>query len=64
MFKRVIKELKQVQLNSDTAFRNVYRTLKHKVQRWQEPYELIKKNNVKLLQIQSFQPHDICRKSV
>ncbi|MFA7570620.1 MAG: dynamin family protein [Sulfurimonadaceae bacterium] len=43
MFKKAIKDLKQVQLDSDTAFRNVYRNLKHKVQRWQEPYELIKK---------------------
>ncbi len=43
MFKKAIQDLKQVQLDSDTAFRNVYRTLKHKVQRWQEPYELIRK---------------------
>ncbi|MFA6788289.1 MAG: dynamin family protein [Arcobacteraceae bacterium] len=43
MFKKAIKDLKQVQLDCDVAFRNVYRTLKHKVQRWQEPYELIKK---------------------
>lgn len=43
MFKKAIKDLKQVQLDCDVAFRNVYRTLKHKVQRWQEPYELIRK---------------------
>ncbi|WP_419769015.1 MAG: dynamin family protein [Candidatus Marinarcus sp.] len=44
MFKRTIRDLKQVQIDSDEAFRNVYRVLKHKVQRWQEPYELIKKH--------------------
>lgn len=43
MFKKAMKDLKEVQLESDTAFRNVYRSLKHKVQRWQEPYELIRK---------------------
>lgn len=43
MFKKAIKDLKQVQLDCDVAFRNAYRTLKHKVQRWQEPYELIRK---------------------
>lgn len=44
MFKRAIKELKQVELNSDESLRDVYRIIKHKVNRWQEPYELIKKN--------------------
>ncbi len=42
IFKKIIKEFKQVQLNSDIAFRDVYRLLKHKVQQWQEPYELLK----------------------
>lgn len=44
MFKRAIKELKQVELETDEAFRNVYRNIKHRVIRWQEPYELIKKH--------------------
>ncbi len=44
MFRRAIKQLKQVELNSDEAFRNVYRSIKNRVHRWQEPYELIKKN--------------------
>ena len=44
MFRRAIKQLKEVELNSDEAFRNVYRNIKHRVHRWQEPYELIKKN--------------------
>ena len=44
MFKRTIKQLKEVELNADTAYRNVYRTLKVHVHRWQEPYELIRKH--------------------
>ncbi len=44
MFKKTIKELKQVELNTDEAYRNVYRDLKSRVHRWQEPYELIKKH--------------------
>jgi GTP-binding protein EngB required for normal cell division len=44
LFKKAIKDLKQVQLDSDQAFRDVYRILKNKVQRWQEPYELLKKH--------------------
>ena len=44
MFKKTIKELKQIELSSDEAFRNVFREIKHKVHRWQEPYELIKKH--------------------
>lgn len=44
LFKRAIKELKQIELSSAEDFRNVYRTLKHNVQRWQEPYELIRKH--------------------
>lgn len=44
MFKRAIKQLKEIELNSDEAFRNVYRDIKSRVHRWQEPYELIKKH--------------------
>jgi len=44
MFKRAIKQLKVVELDSAEAFRNVYRDIKHRVHRWQEPYELIKKH--------------------
>ena len=44
MFKRAIKDLKQVELNADESFRDIYRLIKYKVHRWQEPYELIKKN--------------------
>ena len=44
MFRRAMKQLKEVELNSDQAYRTVYRNIKQKVHRWQEPYELIKKN--------------------
>ncbi|WP_417326716.1 dynamin family protein [Halarcobacter sp.] len=44
MFKRAIKQLKEVELASDEAFRNVYREIKQRIHRWQEPYELIKKH--------------------
>jgi len=44
MFKRAIKELKQVELDSNEAYRNVYRDIKHRIHRWQEPYEQIKKH--------------------
>ena len=44
MFKRAIKQLKEIELNADEAFRNVYRDIKSRVHRWQEPYELIKKH--------------------
>ncbi|QKF83035.1 dynamin family protein [Halarcobacter ebronensis] len=44
MFKRAIKELKQVELDSTEAYRNVYRNIKQKIHRWQEPYEQIKKH--------------------
>ncbi len=44
MFKRSIKELKEVELNTDKAYRDVYKNIKQKVHRWQEPYELIKKH--------------------
>ena len=44
MFKRSIKLLKNIELNTDEAFRDVYGNIKTKVDGWQEPYELIKKN--------------------
>ncbi|WP_320035021.1 dynamin family protein [Halarcobacter sp.] len=44
MFKRAIKELKQVELDSNEAYRNVYREIKHRIHRWQEPYEQLKKH--------------------
>ncbi|MGB7400982.1 MAG: dynamin family protein [Arcobacter sp.] len=44
MFKKSIKDLKQIELNADESFRDVYRTIKSNVHRWQEPFELIKKN--------------------
>ncbi|WP_419767456.1 dynamin family protein [Arcobacter sp.] len=44
MFKKSIKDLKQIELSADESFRDVYRTIKSNVHRWQEPYELIKKN--------------------
>jgi len=44
MFKRSIKLLKNIELNTDEAFREVYADIKSKIDGWQEPYELIKKN--------------------
>ncbi|MDX3958805.1 dynamin family protein [Aliarcobacter skirrowii] len=44
MFKRSIKLLKNVELDSDEAFRDVYRMIRNDVVNWQEPYELIRKN--------------------
>ncbi len=44
MFKKSIKDLKQIELSADESFRDVYKTLKNNVHRWQEPFELIKKN--------------------
>ena len=44
MFKRSIKMLKNVELDSDEAFRDVFRLIKNDISHWQEPYELIKKN--------------------
>jgi predicted GTPase len=44
MFKRSIKLLKNIELNTDTAFRDVYDNLKVRIDGWQEPYELIKKH--------------------
>ncbi len=44
MFKRSIKLLKNIELSTDEAFRDVYRNIKNEVEKWQEPYELIKKH--------------------
>ena len=44
MFRRAIKDLKQVELESNESYRNVYREIKHRIHRWQEPYEQLKKN--------------------
>ena len=44
MFKKVIKHLKEVETSSNEAYRSVYKVLKNKITRWQEPYELIRKN--------------------
>ncbi|MFK2824015.1 dynamin family protein [Malaciobacter sp. WC5094] len=44
MFKRSIKLLKNIELNTDEAFREVYRIIKNEVSKWQEPYELIRKH--------------------
>lgn len=39
MFKRSIKMLKNNELQTDEAFRDVYRILKSEVHKWQEAYE-------------------------
>ncbi|AXH10626.1 ATP-binding protein [Malaciobacter halophilus] len=44
MFKRSIKMLKNNELQTDEAFRDVYRILKSEVHKWQEAYEKIKKH--------------------
>ena len=44
MFKRSIKLLKNIELSTDEAFRDIYRIIKHEVEKWQEPYELIRKH--------------------
>lgn len=44
MFKRSIKMLKNVELDSDEAFRDVFNLIKSDISHWQEPYELIRKN--------------------
>lgn len=44
MFKRSIKLLKNVELSADDAFREVYKSIQNEVEKWQEPYELIKKH--------------------
>ncbi|MBU0924317.1 dynamin family protein [bacterium] len=44
MFKRSIKLLKNIELNTDESFRDVYKHIKNEVNKWQEPYELIRKH--------------------
>ena len=44
MFKRSIKLLKNIELNTDDAFRETYNIIKNEVTKWQEPYELIRKH--------------------
>ena len=44
MFKRSIKLLKNIEINTVEAFRVVYRNIHEEVEKWQEPYELIKKH--------------------
>lgn len=44
MFKRSIKLLKNIELNTDDAFREGYNIIKNEVSKWQEPYELIRKH--------------------
>ena len=44
MFRKAIKDLKHVELESNEAYRNVYREIKHRIHRWQEPYEQLKKH--------------------
>ncbi len=44
MFKRSIKMLKNNELQTDEAFRDVYRLLKSEVHKWQEPFEKIRKH--------------------
>lgn len=43
MFKRSIKLLKNIELDTDEAFRDAYNIIKNEVSKWQEPYELIRK---------------------
>ena len=44
MFKRSIKLLKNIELDTDEAFRDAYNIIKNEVTKWQEPYELIRKH--------------------
>ena len=44
MFKRSIKLLKNVELDTDDAFREAYNIIKNDVSKWQEPFELIRKH--------------------
>jgi GTP-binding protein EngB required for normal cell division len=44
MFKRSIKMLKNIEVDTVEAFRVVYRYIHAEVETWQEPYELIKKH--------------------
>jgi GTP-binding protein EngB required for normal cell division len=44
MFKRSIKLLKNIELNADESFKDVYNLIKNEVGKWQEPYELLRKH--------------------
>ena len=44
MFKRSIKLLKNIELDTDESFRDAYKLIKNEVNKWQEPYELIRKH--------------------
>ncbi len=44
MFKRSMKLLKSVELDTDESFREVFRIVKNDIVKWQENYELIRKN--------------------
>lgn len=44
MFKRSIKLLKDVELDTNKAFMDIYRLIRKDIVKWQEPYELIRKH--------------------
>ena len=44
MFKRSIKLLKNIEMNTDESFRDAYRLIRAEIRKWQEPFELIKKH--------------------
>ena len=44
MFKRSIKLFKNIELDTDSSFRKVYENIKSRIDSWQEPYELLRKN--------------------
>ncbi|QKF66027.1 GTP-binding protein (dynamin domain) [Arcobacter venerupis] len=44
MFKRSIKLLKNIELNTDESFKDVYNLINNEVRKWQEPYELLRKH--------------------
>jgi len=43
MFKRSIKLLKNIELDTNEAFKDIFRIVKNDIAKWQEHYELIKK---------------------
>ena len=44
MFKRTMKEFKNIENGSKNAYNDIYNDIKQKIHNWQEPYELIKKH--------------------
>jgi GTP-binding protein EngB required for normal cell division len=44
MFKRSIKLLKNIELDTDESFRDVFKLIKSEINKWQEPYELVRKH--------------------